>query len=251
MVEGMYNARQPLPLIPLSDGAGAVVAVGEGVTHRRVGDRVAGTFVQDWLGGEFQMRFWAESCLGGPLPGMLREYAVLPESGVVPIPDHLTYEEAATLPCAAVTAWNALVRIGQIRAGETVLVQGTGGVSLFALQFARMHGARVIATSSSDAKLARAAERGASDGINYRATPDWEVAVKGLTGGIGVDHVVEVGGAGTLARSLKAVRPGGKAHLIGVLARGETTPPSIPARFWVAPSRFAAFWSAVGRCSRR
>lgn len=223
MVEGMYNARQPLPLIPLSDGAGEVVAVGEGVRHRRVGDRVAGTFVQDWLGGAFQMRFWAESCLGGPLPGMLREYAVLPENGVVPIPDSLTYSEAATLPCAAVTAWHALVSVGQIRAGESVLVQGTGGVSLFALQFARIHGARVIATSSSDEKLARVADMGASDGINYRTTPDWEVAVKSLTGGIGVDHVVEVGGEGTLARSLKAVRPGGQVHLIGSLTRGESS----------------------------
>lgn len=229
MVEGRYNARQPLPLIPLSDGAGEVVAVGSGVTRVKIGDRVMGNFCQEWLGGEFQWRYWTRTCLGGPLPGMLREYALLSEQGVVPIPDHLTYEEAATLPCAAVTAWNALVCIGQIRAGETVLIQGTGGVSLFALQFARMHGARIIATSSSDTKLAKVREMGASEGINYKTTPDWDAATKELTSGAGVDHIVEVGGAGTLPRSLRAIRPGGKIHLIGVLSSPENPAPIDPA----------------------
>jgi NADPH:quinone reductase-like Zn-dependent oxidoreductase len=156
---------------------------------------------------------------------MLAERVVLPEGGVVRVPDHLSAEEAATLPCAALTAWHSLMEAGDLKAGETVLIQGTGGVSLFALQFARMAGARVIATSSSDAKLARVREMGASDGINYKTTPDWDVATRNLTEGKGVDHVVEVGGAGTLPRSFKAVKVGGRIYLIGVLTGGGEVDP--------------------------
>ncbi|HYG65056.1 MAG TPA: NAD(P)-dependent alcohol dehydrogenase, partial [Thermoanaerobaculia bacterium] len=158
------------------------------------------------------------STLGGPLDGMLAERVVLSEEGVVRTPEHLSDEEAATLPCAAVTAWNALVTEGRVAAGETVLVQGTGGVSLFALQLAKLLGARVIATSSSDDKLARARELGADEGINYKDVPDWGARAKELTGGEGVDLVVEVGGAGTLQQSLRAVRIGGRVALIGNLA---------------------------------
>ncbi len=156
---------------------------------------------------------------------MLAEQVVLSEEGVVPVPGHLSDEEAATLPCAALTAWHALVAEGQTKAGDTVLVQGTGGVSIFALQFARLLGARVIATSSSNDKLARVRQMGASDGINYKETPEWEDRVRELTGGIGVDHVVEVGGAGTLAKSFKAVRTAGHIYLIGVLAGNATVNP--------------------------
>jgi NADPH:quinone reductase-like Zn-dependent oxidoreductase len=221
MIRGEYNPRQKLPLIPNSDGAGEVVEIGEGVTRVKVGDRVCGVFAQRWIAGE-PTREKMRSTLGGPLDGMLAEEVVLSEEGVTPVPPHLSDEEAGTLPCAAVTAWNALVNEGGIKAGDTVLVQGTGGVSIFALQFARLLGARVIVTSSRDDKLARARELGAAEGINYRETPDWGVAAKKLTGGVGVDCVVEVGGAGTFAQSLQAVRPGGRIGVIGVLAGGAT-----------------------------
>lgn len=225
VVKGGYNPRQKLPLIPLSDGAGEVVATGPGVTRVRAGERVAGTFFQNWADGELTDEK-AKSTLGSPLDGMLVEYRVLGEDGVVGVPEHLTDEEAACLPCAALTVWHALFTKGGLKAGETVLVQGTGGVSLFALQFAAMTGARVIATSSSDEKLARAIQMGASDGINYKQTPEWDKRVRELTDGVGVDHVVEVGGAGTLARSLRAVRRGGTVSLIGVLSgnAGEVNP---------------------------
>lgn len=223
-VKGGYNPNQRLPLIPLSDGAGEVVEVGEGVTRVKVGDRVTSIFMQDWIeGGSSEAK--AHSALGGALDGMLAEYVALNAEGVVPIPEHLSYEEAATLPCAAVTAWHALVTEGQVKSGDTVLTQGTGGVSLFAIQFARLLGARVIATSSSDEKLQRVRELGASDGINYRNTPAWGDRARELSGGLGVDHVVEVGGAGTLPESFNAVRIGGRISLIGVLAgRGEMNP---------------------------
>jgi NADPH:quinone reductase-like Zn-dependent oxidoreductase len=217
MVKGVYNPKQPLPLIPLSDGVGEVVAVGPGASRAKVGDRVAGLFAQGWLAGE-PSRETLRTTLGGPLDGMLAEKVVLGDQGVVHVPEHLTDEEAATLPCAAVTAWSALVTEGGLKAGDTVLVQGTGGVSLFALQFARMAGARVIITSSRDEKLERARQLGASDGINYKTTPDWDRRARELTGGAGVDHVVEVGGAGTLERSLAAVRMAGRVSLIGVLS---------------------------------
>jgi NADPH:quinone reductase-like Zn-dependent oxidoreductase len=218
VVKGLYSRNLALPLIPLSDGAGEVVEVGPSTTRFAVGARVAGIFMQTWLDGALT-EAKSKSALGGAIDGVLAEQVVLHEDGLVAAPDHLTFEEAATLPCAAVTAWNALIQ-GGVRAGETVLTLGTGGVSLFALQFARMAGARVIATSSSDAKLERAKQLGASDGVNYKTTPEWDKKARDLTGGVGVDHVVEVGGAGTLARSLKAMRMGGHVALIGVLAGG-------------------------------
>jgi NADPH:quinone reductase-like Zn-dependent oxidoreductase len=185
---------------------------------------VAGCFFSNWGDGPLTDAA-SKSALGGAVDGMLAEQVVLPEGGLVRTPEHLTDEEAATLPCAALTAWHALMEGGGLKAGQTVLIQGTGGVSLFALQFARIAGARVIATSSSDAKLARVKELGASDGINYKTTPDWDVAARNLTNGEGVDHVVEVGGAGTLPRSMKAVRLGGHIALIGVLSgAGEVNP---------------------------
>jgi NADPH:quinone reductase-like Zn-dependent oxidoreductase len=203
-----------LPLIPLSDGAGEIAAVGEGVTRWKIGDRVAGTFFQGWQTGPFQ-REMPKTALGGALNGMLAEYVALSENGVVAVPPHLTFEEAATLPCAALTAWHALVMHGNISAAETVLLLGTGGVSIFALQFAKMHGARVIITSSSDEKLARANALGADDTINYCSTPDWDKEVFRLTDTAGVDHVVEVGGKDTLAKSLHSIRIGGQIHSIG------------------------------------
>jgi NADPH:quinone reductase-like Zn-dependent oxidoreductase len=224
VVKGLYSRNLALPLVPLSDGAGEVVEVGPGVTRFAPGARVAGIFMQTWLDGAIT-EAKGKSALGGAIDGVLAEQVVLHEDGLVAVPDHLSFEEAATLPCAAVTAWNGLVEGGGLRAGETVLTLGTGGVSLFALQFARMAGARVIATSSSDAKLERAKQLGASDGINYKTTPEWDKKVRELTGGVGVDHVVEVGGAGTLPRSLKAVRTGGHVSLIGVLAGAAETNP--------------------------
>jgi NADPH:quinone reductase-like Zn-dependent oxidoreductase len=215
-VQGKYNPKLKLPLIPCSDGVGEVVELGEGVTRVRVGDRVCPIFAQQWLAGE-PTREKARSTLGGPLDGTLVELMAVDQEGLVKVPDHLTDEEAASLPCAAVTAWNALMA-GGVKAGDTVLVQGTGGVSLFALQFAKALGARVIATSSSDQKLVRVREMGAAEGINYRETPDWGARAKELTGGVGVDLVVEVGGAGTLDQSLRAVRFGGAISLIGNLA---------------------------------
>ena len=213
VADGRYG-KVALPLIPLSDGAGEIAAVGEGVTRWKTGDRVASTFFQGWLTGPFR-RETANTALGGAMNGMLAEYVALSEEGVVAIPPHLSFEEAATLPCAALTAWQALVTRGNISADETVLLLGTGGVSIFALQFAKMHGARVIITSSSDAKLARARMLGADETINYRSVPDWEKEVFRLTGEAGVDQVVEVGGTGTFVKSLRAVAPGGQVHLVG------------------------------------
>ena len=219
MAKGQYNPRLKLPAVPLSDGVGEVVAVGPGVSRVKVGDRVAGCFMPKWIAGEID-ETKARSALGGGGPGMLAEYVAISEEGVVHVPEHLSDEQAATLPCAAVTAWHALVPEGHVKSGDTVLVQGTGGVSMFALQFAVMHGARVIATSSSDEKLAKALKLGASDGINYKTTPDWDKKALELTGKRGVDFVVEVGGAGTLPQSMKAVKSGGQISLIGVLTGG-------------------------------
>jgi NADPH:quinone reductase-like Zn-dependent oxidoreductase len=227
MVTGRYNPRQPLPLVPLSDGCGVVEAVGPGVAALQVGERVATCFAQGWVAGK-PTRAGLKQTLGGPLDGTLREAMVLPELGVVPVPDHLSDVEAATLPCAALTAWTALVEHGQVAPGETVLVQGTGGVSIFALQFARMAGARVIATSSSPAKLQRALDLGAHDGIDHKAEPAWGKRALELTGGAGVDHVVEVGGGGTLQESLRAVKPGGHVALIGVLSGSSTSASLLP-----------------------
>jgi NADPH:quinone reductase-like Zn-dependent oxidoreductase len=215
-VRGHYNPKQPLPLIPCSDGVGEVDAVGEGVTRVKPGDRVATLFAQGWISGE-PTRAKLRSTLGGPLDGTLAERMVLDAEGVVRVPGHLSDEEAATLPCAALTAWSALAVHGSVKAGNTVLVQGTGGVAIFALQLARLLGARVIVTSSDDRKLERARELGAWETINYRNTPDWGRSAMKLTGGEGVDLVVDVGGAQTLPQSLAAVRFGGQISLIGVL----------------------------------
>jgi len=220
-VKGSYNPKAKLPAVPFSDGAGEVVDVGGNVTKWKVGDRVCPIFTQGWLEGEPSLRKNRTALGGGDFAGVLREYGVFDESGLVGIPPSLSYEEAATLPCAAVTAWHALVTSGKVQAGDTVLTLGTGGVSIFALQFAKMHGARVVATSSSDEKLEKAGKLGADETINYRQTPDWDKEVLRLTGRIGVDHVVEVGGSGTLAKSLNSVRVGGHVALIGVLANGE------------------------------
>lgn len=224
VVKGQYNPKMLLPRIPVSDGAGEVVSVGPGTTRVKPGDRVAAIFMQSWLAGPVTEAY-SRLALGGAIDGMLAEYAVLHEDGLVHVPEHLSFEEAAALPCAAVTAWNALTG-GGVKPGDTVLVMGTGGVSIFALQFARLAGARVIATSSSDDKLKRVRELGASDGINYKSTPDWDRRVRELTGGTGVDHVIEVGGPGTMPQSLRAVRVGGRIALIGVLAgaAGEFNP---------------------------
>ena len=204
------------PLVPCSDGAGEVIAVGDAVTRFQVGDLVAGTFFQRWHSGLISPDVM-ESALGGRLPGMLAEFVCLHEDGAVNIPAGWSFEQAATLPCAGLTAWHALVSKGHVAAGETVLILGTGGVSLFALQIAKMHGAKVIVTSSSDEKLARAKHLGADATINYRNSPDWDAQVLSLTDGKGVDHVVEVGGAGTLEKSCLATRLGGSVWLIGVL----------------------------------
>lgn len=225
VIEGAYGAGQKYPLIPISDGAGEVVAVGKGVTRVKIGDRVAATFFQDWIYGSLT-REQMKSDLGGGIDGMLAEYVVLHQDGLVILPDHLSYAEGATLPCAAVTAWHGLVTKGNISPGDSVLLLGTGGVSIFALQFAKIHGARAIATSSSDEKLARIKQLGADETINYKTTPDWEKQVYQLTNRTGVDHVVEVGGAGTLPKSLQAVRIGGRVSLIGVLSgRGSEIDP--------------------------
>ncbi len=217
MVRGDYNPKQALPLVPCSDGVGEVVALGPGVRSPAVGTRVTPIFAQGWLAGE-PSREAVRSTLGGPLDGTLAEEMVVRADSVLPVPEHLSDEEAATLPCAGVTAWNALAESGSVRAGDTVLTLGTGGVSIFALQLARLLGARVIVTSSSDEKLERARELGAWEGINYRSMPQWGRRVKELTGGRGADHVIEVGGAGTLEQSLAAVRHAGTISLIGVLA---------------------------------
>jgi NADPH:quinone reductase-like Zn-dependent oxidoreductase len=215
---GSYG-KTALPLVPLSDGAGEVTVVGDGVTRWKTGDRVAATFFPDWVGGEISPERTRAARGGGSTGGMLCEYAAMSEQSVVRIPSHLSFEEAATLPCAALTAWNALVEQGHLKSGETVVLLGTGGVSLFGLQIARLHGARTILTSSNDEKLARATRTlGADHTINYKATPNWEEKVLELTGGRGADHVLEVGGAGTLSKSLRCTRPGGHVAVIGVLS---------------------------------
>lgn len=214
MVKGHYNPKMALPRVPCSDGAGEIVEVGSGVTQWKTGDRVAGIFMQNWHDGR-PTPAKTHGALGGDIDGMLAECVVLPAEGVVAIPGHLSYAEGSTLPCAAVTAWTALR--GNIQAGSTVLILGTGGVSIFALQFARLMGARVIGTSSSDEKLARAKKLGLDAGVNYQQVPDWAQWVLDATGGEGADLVIEVGGAGTLQQSLQAVRMGGTVAQIGVL----------------------------------
>jgi NADPH:quinone reductase-like Zn-dependent oxidoreductase len=215
MVQGVYNSKQPLPLIPVSDGVGEIVAVGNQVRRVAIGDRVNPTFGQGWISGLVSNEF-RHITLGGPLDGTLSEYMVLDADGVVKVPDTLTDGEAATLPCAALTAWSALIEQGNLRPGQTLVIQGTGGVALFALQFAKLIGAHVIITSKSDEKLERCKAMGADHGINYKTTPEWGNAVRKLTSG-GADHVLELGGAATLQQSIRAVRPSGTISLIGVL----------------------------------
>jgi NADPH:quinone reductase-like Zn-dependent oxidoreductase len=227
VAEGAYDPAtiKPRP-IPLSDGAGEIVETGPDVTRVRVGERVAAIFVQRWLAGPIDAAY-AASSLGGPRDGVLAERIVLSEEGVVPIPPHLTFEEAATLPCAAVTAWNALFAVGRLTAGETVLTLGTGGVSLFAAQFARIAGARVIVTSGSEEKIARLSAMGFKETVNYRETPEWERTVMELTAGRGADHVIEVGGAGTFRQSMLALRTGGRLYAIGNLSGAARINPQI------------------------
>jgi NADPH:quinone reductase-like Zn-dependent oxidoreductase len=217
MVLGQYNPKMALPRIPCSDGAGEVVELGEGVTNVAKGQRVAGIFMQNWLDGNPTAEK-TRGALGGDIDGMLAEYVVLRESGVVPIPEHLSYEEGATLPCAGVTAWNALENAAHVKPGEVVVTQGTGGVSIFALQFAKVAGATVVGTSSSNEKLERAKGLGLDAGLNYRQSPEW---VQTQTNSRGADLIVEVGGAGTFSQSLQAVRMGGTVAQIGVLSQSD------------------------------
>jgi NADPH:quinone reductase-like Zn-dependent oxidoreductase len=224
VAKGGYGRAVKPPLTPLSDGAGEVTAVGEGVFRVKPGDRVCGTFFQKWIDGEIDDEASA-SALGGAIDGMLAEQVCLSAEGLVQIPQHLSFEEAAALPCAALTAWHALFRSRTLRPGESVLVQGSGGVSVFALQFAQIAGARVIATSGSDAKLERLKAMGAEKGVNYKTTPEWDKPARGFSNGAGVDHVVEVGGAGTLPISIRAVRRAGHIALIGVLTGGGEVDP--------------------------
>lgn len=219
MIKGWYNPKLKTPLVPLSDGAGEVVEVGENVTRWKVGDRVMPNFMQGWIDGEIEFKK-AKTALGGDLDGCLREFGTFDENGLVKIPGHLTYREASTLPCAAVTAWNALKVSGNLQKGETVLLLGTGGVSIFGLQFAKNMGAETIITSSSDEKLGRADVLGANHLLNYKENPHWDDSVNVFTAKKGVDHVVEVGGAGTLQKSLNSVKMGGHIAVIGVLASG-------------------------------
>jgi NADPH:quinone reductase-like Zn-dependent oxidoreductase len=231
VVTGNYfGGKVQRDLIPMSDGAGEVVEAGKGVSRFEKGDRVAGTFFQNWVAGApATMPLVA---LGSPADGTLAEYVVFNEQDAVRIPSNLSFEEAATLPCAAVTAWNGLMVSSRTTPGETVLVLGTGGVSMFGLQFARAAGARVIVTSSSDDKLKRAKQLGAEILINRKSKPDWEQEVLKLTGGRGVDHIIEVGGVGTLAKSFQCVGHGGNIALIGVLAgfEGDTNPHALMLR---------------------
>jgi NADPH:quinone reductase-like Zn-dependent oxidoreductase len=219
-----FNGPMKSDLVPLSDGAGEVISIGSHVKRFKPGDKVAGTFFQTWPDGAMQ---YSRPAMGGSTNGMLSELVALDEDGVVRLPDDYSYEEGATLPCAAVTAWHALMATrNPLKPGQTVLCLGTGGVSIFALQFAKAAGARVIITSSSDDKLARAKKLGADEGINYKEFPDWEKKVAELTNKRGVDHIIEVGGPGTLAKSYKAVAPEGQISLIGVVAgsKGDTNP---------------------------
>lgn len=214
---GYGSAQKQSDLIPFSDGAGEVAAIGEGVSAFRPGDRVIGNFFQTWISGPPTMAHFA-SALGGPIDGVGAEYCLFSEDGLVRTPAHLSDEEAAALPCAGLTAWSAVVEQGNLRPGNSILIQGTGGVSIFAFQFAKLLGARVCATSSSDEKLQRLKAMGANGLINYRETPKWGRAAVKANGGRSFDHIVEVGGRDTLNESLKAIRPGGSLSLIGVLS---------------------------------
>ena len=222
VLKGGGRGPKKLGVVPLSDGAGEVSAIGDGVTRVKVGDRIAGCFHPRWFGGPISPDYLTDR-LGANLDGMLAEYAVLNEEALVHVPSHLSFEEAATLPCAAVTAWVALTGHRRVTAGDTVLTLGSGGVSVFALQFARLLGARVIATTSTVEKAARLKALGASEVITYTETPDWDEKVRELSDGRGVDYVVEIGGPGTIAMSLRALAVGGHVSLIGAsLSRSGT-----------------------------
>ncbi|HYH42145.1 MAG TPA: NAD(P)-dependent alcohol dehydrogenase, partial [Burkholderiales bacterium] len=211
--------------IPLSDGAGEIAAVGPDVTRWKVGDRVAPIFVQRWIGGTLLPEYMP-SALGGPSDGVLAEEIVLSQEALVRIPSHMSFQQAATLPCAAVTAWNAALVKGQLQPGQTLVTLGTGGVSLFAAQLALMTGAQVISTTGSDEKIERLHALGVTDVVNYRTTPDWDAKVRELTHGRGADLVVEVGGPGSLAKSIAAIRYGGHISVVGTLAGKSTIDPA-------------------------
>jgi NADPH:quinone reductase-like Zn-dependent oxidoreductase len=227
-IEDPVSRKLPYPTIPNSDAAGEVAAIGDGVDDITVGDRVMSCFFQDWEAGPISSTAMA-SALGGAKPGVLAEYVLLSARGVVPVPEHLSWQEAATLPCAALTAWHALTQPRLVLPGETVLLLGTGGVSVFAQQFCRLMGARTIVTSSSDGKLGRMQSLGAWETINYKETVDWDSRVAELTDGVGADRIVEVGGPGTLQKSINAVRVGGIIGLIGILTgvEGAVSPTAI------------------------
>lgn len=258
-IEDPISRGLPFPTVPNSDGAGEVTAVGPAVTEVRVGDRVASCFFSDWEAGECSAGAMA-SALGGARQGVLAEEVILPARGVIPIPGDLSFEEAACLPCAALTAWHALTQPRPVVAGETVLLLGTGGVSVLAQQFCALMGARTIVTSSSDDKLARMRELGAWGTVNYRTTPDWEASVLDMTAGRGVDRVVEVGGPGTLQKSIEAVRVGGIIGLIGILTgvQGQIVPTGVMRKsitmrgIYVGPrSMFAQMNAAIAAHSLR
>lgn len=218
-------------LTPLSDAAGVVAAIGSAVTKWAIGDRVSPNFFPAWLGGAFSPAHLSNALGGGQTDGVLSEYVVIDQTAAVAVPDHLSFVEAATLPCAGVTAWHALFERGQLHAGETVLVQGTGGVALIGMQLAAAHGAQVIVTSSSDAKLERATALGAWKTINYKTQPDWDQAAMALTDGHGVDHILELGGPDTYDRSMAAIAPGGRIAQIGVLSGFGAQPNLTPLQF--------------------
>lgn len=224
IVRGYGSFTGTLPLVPVSDGVGEVVELGAGVTRVKVGDRVCPIFNQAWIGGEPDLGRLTRT-VGGPIDGVMVDTMCLPQEGVCKVPAHLGDEEAAALPCAAVTAWNALVTSGALKPGDRVLVQGTGGVALFALQFAKLIGAHVTVISSSDTKLARARELGADAGINYATTPEWYKPARDASGGAGFDHIVELGGEKTLPQSLRCIRAGGTISMIGVLSGGALSAP--------------------------
>ncbi|CAN1548869.1 Qor NADPH,quinone reductase and related Zn-dependent oxidoreductases [Rhabdaerophilaceae bacterium] len=217
-LRGYGRATGELPLIPVSDGVGTIVAVGNGVTRAKVGDRVCPTYFQGWVGGEPSPERFATS-LGGPLDGVMAEFVCLSEEGIVRVPEYLTDSEAATLPCAALTAWSAIATHAATRPGDHVLIQGTGGVAMFALAFAKLHGAHVTVLSSSDEKLERARGYGADVTINYRSTPEWSRFARDIARErAGFDTIIELGGEATLAQSIKSIRVGGTIALIGVLS---------------------------------
>jgi NADPH:quinone reductase-like Zn-dependent oxidoreductase len=217
VLQGKYDRNPTVGRVPLSDGAGEVVAVGPAVTKFKLGDRVAACFFQGWPAGRFSGEMH-RTALGGPIDGVLTEQAKFHEDGLVHLPANYSFEEGATLPCAALTAWQSLIVRGELVPGETVLLLGTGGVSIFGLQIAKMSGAKVIITSSSDEKLERARQLGADAVVNYQTTPEWGKAAANLAGRDGVDHVIEVGGAGTFLQSVRACRFGGKIGMIGILS---------------------------------